>query len=305
MNAQLKKQWERARRIFYRLRSSEPVWKLINYDPRMRFKKNQPTLSPLLGQVLRGLQQNGIATVRVTDLVGENLWLEMQKAFSIRLGDPKIQDEIKNRRSAPEHRGDKYYNVVLWDMPVAEKNNPLIAFSTHPSILAIVNSYMELFAKFRSLKLWASMPVPPDAPEHASQQWHRDPEDRKIVKVFLYFNDVDTETGPFTYLKKSQLGGKWRGLFPQIPPLGSYAPKGGVEKAVDPADISIGTGKAGTVIFCDTSGLHKGGYCKSKTWHIYISTYASQASLEPLGIKFLPSSTYESLLPSQRYALSE
>ena len=30
----------------------------------------------------------------------------------------------------------------------------------------------------------------------ASQEWHRDPEDQHVVKVFLYFSDVDEDAGP-------------------------------------------------------------------------------------------------------------
>ena len=66
----------------------------------------------------------------------------------------------------------------------------------------------------------------------SSQRWHRDPEDRKLCKVFIYLNDVDENAGHFTYVKGSHYLGKWGKLFPQKPPKGFYPPSGAVENIV-------------------------------------------------------------------------
>jgi ectoine hydroxylase-related dioxygenase (phytanoyl-CoA dioxygenase family) len=123
--------------------------------------------------------------------------------------------------------------------------------------------------------------VPIDSEAYLSQRWHRDPEDKKLVKVFMYINDVDEGTGPFTYVVGSQYGGKWRYLFPQRPPAGSYPIQGGVEKIVKQSDIKVCVAPAGTIIFCDTSGLHKGGFSTEKSRLMSMSCFVSSASRYP------------------------
>ena len=39
------------------------------------------------------------------------------------------------------------------------------------------------------------------------------------------------------------------------------------------------TGKMGSIIFCDTTGLHKGGYAISKPRIMYTSTYMSEGEI--------------------------
>jgi hypothetical protein len=112
----------------------------------------------------------------------------------------------------------------------------------------------------------------------ASQNWHRDGEDRQVLKIFIYLNDVDEETGPFMYVKESIKGLKYGKLFPQRPPEGSY-PNESVDKAVSPEDIKLCLGKAGTVIFCDTTGLHRGGYAFSKERTMFTASYQASSSV--------------------------
>ena len=117
--------------------------------------------------------------------------------------------------------------------------------------------------------------TPPGTEAAHSQRWHRDPEDKKILKMFVYLSDVDEGAGPLNYVSKSNHGGKWRKVFPQNPPAGSYPPQGAVDKIIPREDIKIGLGKSGTIVFGDTSGLHKGGYATEKErlqlWVGYVS----------------------------------
>ena len=51
----------------------------------------------------------------------------------------------------------------------------------------------------------------------ASQRWHRDFNDRHLLKAFLYLVDVDEETGPFEYVAGSARGGPLRHHWPWRP----------------------------------------------------------------------------------------
>ncbi len=41
----------------------------------------------------------------------------------------------------------------------------------------------------------------------ASQRWHRDYNDKHLLKVFLYMSDVDEAAGPFEYVPGNMIGG--------------------------------------------------------------------------------------------------
>jgi hypothetical protein len=65
------------------------------------------------------------------------------------------------------------------------------------------------------------------------------------------------------------------------------------------------TGPAGTLLFCNTAGFHRGGFSTTKPRVLATATYSSPASLAALTVR---SYTYagglDELDPPSRYALS-
>ena len=53
---------------------------------------------------------------------------------------------------------------------------------------------------------WYTIPDPSAETRVKSQQWHRDPWDEHITKVFVYFSDVDEDAGPFEYVPQEPPG---------------------------------------------------------------------------------------------------
>ena len=106
-----------------------------------------------------------------------------------------------------------------------------------------------------------TLPVGDASPEY-SQNWHRDPEEKKTLKIFLYLNDVNVDCGPFTYILRSQPTAKSRlsKLFPQKLPHGSYPDADSIKDAVEDNSYFVATAEKATLIFCDTAGLHRGGH---------------------------------------------
>jgi ectoine hydroxylase-related dioxygenase (phytanoyl-CoA dioxygenase family) len=136
-----------------------------------------------------------------------------------------------------------------------------------------------MWTKLVYYDLALTLPVGESAPVQ-SQRWHRDPEEKKICKVFIYLNDVDENTGPFTFVLGSQYGGKYGHLFPQKTPEGSYPNEEILLKKIDPRDIKLMTAPKGTVIFCDTSGLHRGGYAKTKERLMFTAFFSAPTNSE-------------------------
>ena len=96
-------------------------------------------------------------------------------------------------------------------------------------------------------------------------------------------NDVDDTNGPFVYVKKSQPSGKsiYSRFAPQKLPYGSYPDEHLLSSKVSHNDVVTAVGKAGTVIFCDTAGLHKGGLSFSGERVMATAFYPSKKWSEP------------------------
>lgn len=266
----------------------KPVWLyILNHKGRALFKKDlDKNLDAVQKRILAELRQNGIAFARITDILSEKQWGELRSYVLSRVNDPLIRERIEHPRIPSGKTDEKYFNIDLFDNKTLDLNHPVYQWGLNEKILQIANEYMGMYTKFRGVRLWASLPVPPGMPETASQRWHRDLDDRQLMKTFIYFDDVDERAGPLHYVRESHGDGKWNNVFPTPYPLGSYPPPGALEKVVPKEYITKAIGKAGTLIFCDTSGFHKGGYCTKRNRYMLFSLYASTATIDPLGYTY-------------------
>jgi hypothetical protein len=159
-----------------------------------------------------------------------------------------------------------------------DPTNIFVQFPLQTPILDIANAYFQMYTRLAFVNVWHTFPT--SLEPRSSQLWHYDPEDRHVLKIFLYLTDVDSEAGPFIYGSGTQ-------------PKGSSAPLRYFDSAEDkrsrandatmlnkvPADRWIEcTGKKGTIIFADTRGYHKGGYATERERIMYQCTFVSDAS---------------------------
>lgn len=292
----IKKPAKLAIRIYYKAINSMPVWRALNREGINLQKKFFPILDPVSKRITQDLKKNGIAFAHIDELFpNQNKFRELL-AYAQKL---EKYAKIKTNK--------EFLQFYLDDSPILDLKNPLIKLALEHKVLAIINSYMGMFSKFYMFTLNKTMPVDPGAKEVQSQRWHRDPEDKKMVKVFVYFNDVDEEAGPFVYAKESHFEGKFGNVFPPEPPRGSLPPDEKIKKIIPKENMHVCTAPAGTIIFADPRGIHKGGYATKK--HRIMSTlyYSSKASPWPLRYKY-PENFKQTLAslnlsPAQRYAL--
>jgi len=155
--------------------------------------------------------------------------------------------------------------------------------------------------------MWYSLPVGTDSERKASQLWHRDYDDLHLLKAFLYLTDVDAETGPFEYVPGSHPGGQHAGFHPWAPMGVGRVSEEELGKQISADEVRTFTAPKGTVIFCNTSGLHRGGFAETKPRVLSTVTYCSPASLASLTQRNYSLATGNdtgALDPVVRYALS-
>jgi Phytanoyl-CoA dioxygenase (PhyH) len=172
-------------------------------------------------------------------------------------------------------------------------------------MLDVANAYLRLWPKLSYVDLWYTAPQEVDEERVASQNWHYDFDDKHLLKAFLYLTDVDAETGPFEYVPGSQPGGRYHDVRPWTPMGYGRVSDEDVAKSVPRDDIVTFTAPRGTLIFCNTSGLHRGGFATARPRVLATATYCSPASLASLSRRnFTPALDLASLDDVARYALS-
>jgi len=154
--------------------------------------------------------------------------------------------------------------------------SPFLQLAIQPSLLRIANGYLGLRSYLRSINVWMNLPVG-DLPKE-SQLWHRDGDDTRILKVFIYLKDVDMDTGPFWFIPGTHQG---VGRRIQVPMEAGRVSDSEMEKMIPSSRWEAFTGKSQTVILADTTGFHKGGKCGAKPRLLLTYEYVSGASLYP------------------------
>lgn len=289
MNYSTPKKFSYFFRLYHRIRSWQPIWNYLNRVSREEWNLyfREHLLDTIQKRVAADLKKDGIALVHISEFFPkEELFPALAQYANSLFMSPVAQEKIKEAEEGRiATKSDLIIHLLGGYTGITPKlvfSDPFIKFILHERILQIVGDYFSSVSKFIMFSLHSTILRRQSSKEKFSQRWHRDPDDKKIIKVFLYMNEVtDSGAGPFIYVKGSQYGGRWRALSPQRPPVGSYPHEGMVEKNVPPEDILVCRGRPGTMIFCDTSGLHKGGYSTTLRRLMFAGTFVTSASIQP------------------------
>jgi hypothetical protein len=183
-------------------------------------------------------------------------------------------------RDKSEAKLDDYILKMNPENSVHSSNHPLLTIGLSAPILGVVSSYMNLWPKLIYADAWYSIPADPGK-RIGSQRWHRDPEDKQMVKVYVYFSDIDEGAGAMEYIlgTSNALGGQgmkigeWKAAGANLYPSTEL-----VEQSFHVAQHFYCTGPIGTLLFCDTTGLHRGGISRSRPRVVATWTFVTPAS---------------------------
>ena len=114
-------------------------------------------------------------------------------------------------------------------------------------ILRLASAFLGCKPTLSAVGVSWSFPGPQSADVQA---FHRDPDDWRHLKLFVYLTDVDSESGPHIYVAGShKTPGPWRAK--------TYAQKQ-VEARYGKQNMRAILGPSGTTFIADTSGVHAG-----------------------------------------------
>ena len=215
------------------------------------------------------------------------LWTEARQTFA-------------ERGSAGESGayGKKDYKASLVSSTLPLED-PFVRLALHPRLLDAANRYLGMWSSLRSIELWWDRPTA--GPAKDTQLWHKDGDDLLNVKAFIYFNDVDEQTGPFCFIPQTHpLGRRSRLTAACVHERRSTDEQ--MERVLPRVEWRICIAPAGTVILCDTGGYHKGLKPSHKERLLLMMQYTSGVPNYPRQLQLIGGSKGEELSAAQRQA---
>jgi len=282
ISATIKATRSMGRHLRSRIHSDELYWRYVaNFKPSLTYHLFEPSLKDVQRDVVDSLRCNGIAITTVEDLGVQYAFKELDKA--VWTLEATLSNTINQAREQIDTPGFKMYLLeLLGPRPVLDPKDIFVLFGLHPVILGVVNSYFGMYVRLRSFNVWHNFPS--SSPPRNAELWHRDPEDRYIVKLFVYLTDATEGIGPLAYaLGTHGLGGiKCRPQASKAEGASGLCSTGEQASVVVPKAKWLTTmGQKGTVVLADTRGYHKAGLARGRERILYTCMFTSQVSPYP------------------------
>jgi hypothetical protein len=142
-----------------------------------------------------------------------------------------------------------------------------LAIANDPRVLDLVGTALGAKPIISLMSAWWSIPHPGEARE--AELFHRDVDDWRFVKLFVYLTDVDEESGPHAYVPGSHRSSKLR-------EIRRYTDS--EVEAAYPGGVMTITGRAGDAFLENTQGLHRGVPPKSRLRLLFQVIYSLSKS---------------------------
>jgi hypothetical protein len=151
------------------------------------------------------------------------------------------------------------------------KFKPIMDLANDSGVLQVVQDFLGAKPTISNINMWWSFGGRKQA-EHA-QLFHRDMDDWRFCKLFIYLTDVNEKAGPHIYVKSSSQS-------PKLRKIRRYKDSE-IEETFGKENVMKFTEPKGTAFIVDTYGFHKGLLPESENRLLLQVQY----SLYPIGIE--------------------
>lgn len=154
---------------------------------RDQYRPRLPGMTAVLGEMLHGLETCGLYQ---TDLAA----LALDGADGMFDDASRLIDRWAERLKQEARAGAEFLKV-----PAAEiaAHPAIYQFGLQPALLDLAEAYIGLPVAYDGVGLQYTVA---DGRAVSTRKWHRDREDRRMIKLAVYLTDVDAESGPFQLL---------------------------------------------------------------------------------------------------------
>jgi hypothetical protein len=255
---------------------------LSNRSSRRLWAGDHVELDEVQRRVLGELDEQGYSLLTFGELFPDlQHWQELET-----MRDRFVAETEADLAAGGEHvrvRAGKEFVVRMHSYGVdVGLDDPWFRACASHRMLDIANSYLRMWSKLEYLDVWYSVPQPATGERVSSQLWHRDYNDKHLLKAFLHLVDVDEDMGPFQYVPGSQPGGRYADAWPWSPLGQNYPSEQELEERIPASDVRTFIGPKASLLFCNTAGFHRGGFSTTDPRVLATVTYSSPASLASL-----------------------
>src|SRR5919198_2279947 len=169
---------------------------LANRGARRKLAQAPPTLDETQQRVLDHLHTEGYAVIPFAELFPDPaVWDELDAAATrfVDESEQGLAAESQGGESALKRRAGKEFVVRKYAYGVQlGLDDPWLRLGLNRRLLDVANAYLEMWSKLEYVDVWYTPPIG-GGERKSSQRWHRDFNDRHLLKAFVYLVDVDEE----------------------------------------------------------------------------------------------------------------
>ena len=212
-----------------------PLWIVKKTFIGMFFKN--PTLTIEQTDILSKLRSRGYATTTINmSVIKKEMEQAVEEEKSAYLSHVRAKNPCINGKSV------EWFYYYTHYRPTGETKKFI------ESIQPIASAYLGQNAVLTDITLHAAIPT--ETGREGSSHWHRDRGDFQYFRAFLFVDDILPDGATVSYVPFSQISGKYHSKFFNPRCTGSV-----IRSGMNLPSITV-TGTSGTVLFCDTGGIH-------------------------------------------------
>jgi hypothetical protein len=195
-----------------------------------QFEPQLPVLPPEREAVLEGVRTRGasVTSLDALDFPGT----DQMKAGAQALKDELAQRHSTNTSTVRPPREWVLARPAIWQWGLNEQ------------VLDMVESYIGLPARYDGASVRCERAT---GEAFGVRQWHRDIEDRRMLKLLVWLNDVDDDGGPFEYVDRARTPDLTRSLRY----ISGYVSDEAIRRQVPESEWRRGTGPMWTSVIAD------------------------------------------------------
>ncbi|QNI37810.1 phytanoyl-CoA dioxygenase family protein [Edaphobacter albus] len=228
-----------------------------------------PELSLVERRIVLELKNEGVSVTSLAELA-------IDGTTEMVIAGTEISRALSTLAKRPDHFSGR--KAVSADIASTASYRAIFNWGLNLSLLRIVEGYLDLPPAYDGPKVAYT---PADGRQAGTRLWHRDREDRRMLKAAIYLTDVPESGGPLQCLKSQIFDGPIDREF-SYPVLSHEELEQKLKRKIAEEDITSCTGPAGTIVFMDTARLfHRGKPAVSVDRRAIFHSYFSRNPRHP------------------------
>jgi hypothetical protein len=232
------------------------------------FQADTTRFADLDWRIVEGLRASGVYVTSL-DALGIDRSVEMLRAcaeLAAQYREMHLRGALNSKDAFQASAADLMARRVIFDWGLNER------------LLDIAAAYLCQPVAYDGLNLFYTKA---DGREVSARKWHRDLEDRRVLKVAVYVSDVDDDAGPFQILK-ARVAGADSDCAPNYRVFTQEALEKHLGRRLDEGLVTTCKGPAGTVVFAETARFyHRGKPATTRDRCAAFFNYFTRTPLRP------------------------